>query len=313
VVFILGLFRRKKSFSNCYYELKSFRVKDIMVRDVIYVHREDRLIDAAHTMIGAHVSCLVVLKDYKPVGILTERDFVKKLGMSKGYSEKMLVNDIMTQKLFTVKPGLDLFEAQKIMRSHKFRKLVVVEDEELRGIITQTDLCRVLDELRSPHPKPPLVRDVMTKKVLVVGEDDKFLKAKKIMALKDIGSVVVADKKQIKGVFTEFDIVSEFFLNPNRLRNSYMKELMSSPVVCITPAFDLFQVNKIMLEHNFRRLPVISGDELVGVITQTDVARNLYLFIEKNKDFVAKKKTEKDKEDRYVVKKKGNIMLYEKA
>ena len=292
-------------------ELKSLKVKDIIVRDVFTVHRAEKLIDAAHTMIGAHVSCLVVLENYNPIGILTERDFIKKLKMAKDHSEELLVNDIMTKQLFTVDTHLDLFEAQKIMRSHNFRKLVIVENEELKGIITQTDLCRAVAELKSPYPPAPLVKDAMTKKVFVVGEDDKFLKAKKIMASKDIGSVLVADKKELRGIFTEFDIGSEFFLNPNRLRNSYMKELMTTPVICVTSDFDLFQINKIMLKHNFRRLAVVDEHKILGIITQTDVAKNLYEFIEKNKDYAPDKKAKHEDTD-YAVRKLGSVIVYEK-
>ncbi|MBW2991005.1 CBS domain-containing protein [Candidatus Woesearchaeota archaeon] len=284
-----------------------------MTKDVVCVHKGDNLTEAAHTMIGAKVSCVVVLEGDKPVGILTERDFIKKLSMEKAHPGDMLVNDIMTKKLFTVDTHLDLFEAQKIMKTHNFRKLVIVENDELKGILTQTDLCRVAAELKSPYPPAPLVKEVMTRNVLTVAEDDKFLKAKKIMASKDIGSVLVTNKEQIKGVFTEFDIVSEFFLNPNKLMNSYMEDLMSSPVICISPGFDLFQINKIMLEHNFRRLSVVAGNKTQGIITQTDVARKLYSFIEKNKDFVEAKKAKQEKEAKYNVKRAGSIILYDKV
>ncbi|GEM_PF-1309404 len=285
-----------------------------MTRDVITVHRGDSLVEAAHTMIGAHVSCVVVLENYRPVGIITERDFIKKLSMATEHKADMIVNDIMTKKLFTVDTHTNLFEAQKIMKAHNFRKLVIVENEELKGIVTQTDLCKAVANLQSPVPDTPLVEDVMTKKVLMVSEDDKFLKAKNLMASRDIGSVLVADKeKQIKGVFTEFDIVSEFFLNPNRLRNSYMKDLMTSPVICISPEFDLSQINKFMLEHNFRRLPVLDGRRILGIITQTDIARNLYAFIENKKDHYPDKKRLKLKEPEFVVKKKGEMIFYGKG
>jgi len=69
-------------------------------------------------------------------------------------------------------------------------------------------------------------------------------------------------------MFTEFDLVSEFFLNPNRLRGSFLSDLMTAPVVCITPDFDIFQINNIMLKHNFRRLPVLKDRKLVGIISR---------------------------------------------
>jgi len=312
VVFILNWFRKNKPFTNCYFEISATHVKDVMATDVMTVGRYDRLIDAAHIMIGAHISCLVVVDGEKPVGILTERDFIKKLAMAKDHSSELLVNDLMTKELTTVNSHLTLFEAQKLMKAHKFRKLVVVEGELLKGILTQTDLCKAVAKVKSSCPRSPVVKNVMTKAVLTVNGEEPFTKAKKIMASKDIGSVLVVEKGQIKGMFTEFDLVSEFFMNPNRLRSSYMKDLMTSPVICISPDFDMFEVNRLMLEHNFRRLPVVDNGKLVGVITQTDVAWELYEFIEKNKNCADERLKRKQEEVKFAVKKTGSIILYSK-
>jgi CBS domain-containing protein len=296
---------------NCYYSLASVKVKDIMVKDVLCSLKTEKLIEAAHVIIGAHASCLVVIDHEKPVGIITERDFVKKLPMERDHSSEMIVNDLMTKQIFSVSHNANLIEAQKIMREHKFRKLVVIDNEQLKGIITQTDLCWAVANLGAAIRNPPLVYNLMSRKVLTVGEDDKFSKAKKLMAWKDTGSVIIVDEGELKGMFTEFDLVSEFFMNPNHLRNSYMKELMTSPVVCITPDFDIFQINNIMLYHNFRRLPVLENNKLVGIITQTDVARGMYEFLERNKAYEYDPKV-KTKEPIFCVRKAGNIILYEK-
>jgi CBS domain-containing protein len=199
-----------------------------------------------------------------------------------------------------------------MMMEHKFRKLVIVENNILKGIITQTDLCRAVAELGASYHDPPLVKDAMSKKVLVIREDDNFLKVKRLMTARDIGSVLVVEKETIKGMFTEFDLVSEFFMNPNRLRNSYMKDLMTSPVMCISSTFDLFQVNKLMLEHNFRRLPVVANHKIVGIITQTDVARGLYQFIEEHIDAVCEP-VKKEKEPIYYMKKGNNLIVCERS
>ena len=311
--FLPNIFKGKQR-SNCYEQLSSIRVNDIMIKDVLCSQRNEKLIDAAHVMIGAHASCLVVIDGEKPIGIITERDFVKKLSMERDHSSDLLVQGIMTKQLFTVNHGLSLMEAQKIMKAHNFRKLVIVENEELKGIITQTDLCWAVTDMNVDYPDPPMVSSVMSRRMLAVSEDDKFAKAKKLMASKDIGSVLVIEKGEIKGIFTEFDLVSEFFMNPNRLRNSFMKDLMTSPIVCITPDFDIFKINKIMLKRNFRRLPVLEDNKVVGIITQTDVARGMYDFIEKHKDFVRDKKLKprrKSNEPDFNVRKEGAIIVYE--
>jgi len=308
--FFFNLLRIKPQ-GNCYSKLSSISVKDIMIKEVLCCQRTERLIEAAHLMIGGHASCLVVMDGDKPAGIITERDFVKKLPMEKDHSSEVIVNDFMTKKIFSVDHHANLIEAQKIMREHSFRKLLVIENEELKGIITQTDLCWAVEDIKADYHNTPIVRNIMSRKVLTVAEDDKFLKVKKLMSAKDIGSVLIVVNDELKGMFTEFDMVSEFFLNPNRLRNSYMKDLMTAPVVCITPDFDVFQINNIMLQHNFRRLPVLENHKLAGIITQTDVARAMYEFIEKNKD-AACDKTKQSKEPIFCVKKAGNIILYQK-
>jgi len=307
-----NLLSKRSSSSNCYATLNSTRVRDIMVKDVLCIKKDDKLTEAAHIMIGAHASCLVVLLGEKPIGIITERDFVKKLDMNKNEAHDLIVQDIMTKQLFSVNSSQSLIEAQKIMREHKFRKLLIVENDSLKGIITQTDLCWAVADLNVRYKQPPLVESIMSKKVFMISQDDKFLKAKKLMAVNDVGSVLVVSKGEVKGMFTEFDLVSEFFMNPNRLKHSYMSELMTNPVVCISPDFDVFQINKIMLKHNFRRLPVVKNNKLVGVVTQTDVAKSLYEFIEKNKTIECDKGFKQDKEPLYCIKKAGCMILYEK-
>jgi len=310
--FFERLFSKTIPFSNAYAEILLLKASDVMTNNVMCVHREDKLIDAAHTMIGSHISCLVVLDNYyKPGGIITERDFIKKLSMTEKGSASLLVLDLMTKKLITAVPHTNLFEAQKTMRLHNFRKIVVVQNDELKGIMTQTDLCKVIAGLRTPILNAPLVSDVMTRKALTVSCEDEFLKAKKLMAAKDMGSVIVMEKNDICGIFTEFDIVSEFFMNPNKLMNSRMHDLVSKPIICISPDFELVFVNKLMLEHNFRRLPVIENDKLIGIITQTDVARSIYEFIEKNKDVKNDRKA-KYQEPLYDIIRKSNIILYKK-
>ncbi|MBN1792487.1 CBS domain-containing protein [Candidatus Woesearchaeota archaeon] len=294
---------------NPYPAIASLKVKDCMTREVMTIDPQKSLIQAAHTMIGAHTSCLVVSQENKPQGILTERDFIKKLQMGREPKTGILVSDLMTSKLVLASPDTTLFEAQKIMRRNGFRKLVVAEKGELKGILTQTDLCKAVANLKTPIAGAPLVKDVMTTKPVMVSSEESFEKVKKIMTQKNMGSVIVADDDSIRGMFTEFDIVSEFFMNPNKLKNSCMKEVMTFPVVCITPDFDLEFVNKLMLEKNFRRLPVLEEGKLVGIITQTDVVREIYAYIEKNK---GKKNASRESKPGFDIIMKGSTILYRK-
>jgi CBS domain-containing protein len=306
----LGLFRFLSGQGNPYKELIKLKVKDIMSKDVLTIARKKSLTEAAHTMVGSHISCLVVTDDREPIGILTERDFIKKFGMEKESKQGILVEDLMTPKVVTIDSGIDLFEAQRIMRKNNFRKLVMAEKGEVSGIITQSDLCKAVANLKTPIVDSPKVSDVMTRKVMTATPEDSFKQVKKLMAQRDMGSVVVTEKDVIVGIFTEFDIVSEYFFNPNRLKNSYMRHLMTSPVFCISPNFPLSMVNKYMIEKNFRRFPIIENGKLVGIITQTDVAKALYEHLEKNKDKNSMG-VWKYKEPEKTTVKRGNVVLCE--
>jgi len=90
---LIGFFKKKPT-GTCYSQLSSMLVKDIMIKDVLCAQRAEKLSEAAHMMIGAHASCLVVLEGEKPTGIITERDFIKKLPMEGNHADDMIVNDL---------------------------------------------------------------------------------------------------------------------------------------------------------------------------------------------------------------------------
>jgi CBS domain-containing protein len=296
----------KKIHSN----LSSRKIKDYMTSDVITAKKDESLRDAAHMMIASKLSCLLVQEKGVATGILTERDFIKRLNFSKDNS-KLKVKDVMTKNPVSLLPKDSLVKAAKTMKEHDFRKIVVSENNILKGILTQTDLCRAASDEITHVDNPPLVKDYMTKKVFSVSSEEKVSKAVKLMASNNFGSILVIDKGVLKGVYTEFDIVSEYFLSPARLKEGYIKDLMSAPVFCITKDFDLFFINRLMLKHNFRRLAVVEEDKVIGIITQTDVMRNIYSFLEDNPDAVTGKSV--FEKQAYKVVKKGNMVIYEKS
>lgn len=293
---------------TAYQEISKLKIKDVMTREVVTLQKTSPLTEAAHLMIGAHISSLIIIKAGQPVGILTERDFIKKLDMTKNSKSASVVEDLVSKNLVTLTSNDDIFTAHKIMREHKFRKIVVVDNGTLSGIITQSDLCRITSKLKSKTYSAPKVGDIMTKKVMSVTSDERFDKVKKLLAQKDMGSILITKGEEILGIFTEFDIVSEYYMNPNRLKGSFMSDFMNSPVVCITPDFDIFTANKMMIEKNFRRLPILENGKLVGIITQTDIANSIYDYLLKNKE-KSPEKPKDYKEQKYSSEKKGNIIL----
>ncbi|VUT25222.1 MAG: Inosine-5'-monophosphate dehydrogenase [Candidatus Methanolliviera sp. GoM_oil] len=122
-------------------------VREIMNRDVIGVDPDDTAEVAAQMMNRYDVGNLVVIRNKKAIGIVTEEDLVRKLVSKNLLPEKVKIEDIMTSPLITVSPNTSLTSAMRIMLKNNIRRLPIVEDRKLVGIITNKDLLSVSPEL----------------------------------------------------------------------------------------------------------------------------------------------------------------------
>ena len=116
------------------------KVKDVMVRDVITVGAGATVWEAVGLMNKHEIGCLVVMKRTKPVGIVTERDMLKRVLAGLKDPEKVKVGEIMSKPLVAVKPQMNIEDAAGIMLGRRIKKLPVVENGCLIGLVTLTDL-----------------------------------------------------------------------------------------------------------------------------------------------------------------------------
>ncbi len=85
---------------------------------------------------------MIVTKGDKPIGILTERDMLKRVLAKSRNPEKTMVSEIMTVPVIEISPATSLEEAAKLMFDHNVKKLPVVSGGKLVGLVTLTDLAR---------------------------------------------------------------------------------------------------------------------------------------------------------------------------
>jgi CBS domain-containing protein len=140
-------------------------VKDIMTKEVITIDANKSVFQAAELMSSKGLGCLVVVIKAFPVGIITERDIVRRI-VAKRNSVDLKVTDVMTKMLITVDPDTSLKEAARIMSTNKIRRLPVLKNNKLVGIVVTTDFVRnvgkkttteeIIDAL-GRYPKGPSV------------------------------------------------------------------------------------------------------------------------------------------------------------
>lgn len=119
-------------------------VRDIMVRKVITIDHNKTAKDVALLMSEKQVSSLVVIKDDNPIGLVTERDLSRKVMTTDRKSSDVQLSEIMSLKFRWVEPMTPIEDAIQKMINNKIRRLLVLEEGKLVGIITETDLARHL-------------------------------------------------------------------------------------------------------------------------------------------------------------------------
>lgn len=113
-----------------------------MVGEVITIEADVAVRKAVRLMNDREIGCLVVVQDGKPAGIVTERDMLKRVLVAGRDPRAIEVAEVMSKPLLFIEPEKEIEEAVKLMFKHKIKKLPVVENERLVGLVTLTDLIR---------------------------------------------------------------------------------------------------------------------------------------------------------------------------
>ncbi|MBS7646659.1 MAG: CBS domain-containing protein [Candidatus Bathyarchaeia archaeon] len=141
------------------------RVRDVMTEGLISVEKTEPVIKAINLMVEKDIGAVVVTEKGKPVGILTERDIMKKVCPKELCTRKVSVGEIMSQPLITVDADAKLGEAASLMIEKGVRRLLVAEKGKIVGIVTQRDLMRgTLDTFVALSMMSPPTNTLITKK-----------------------------------------------------------------------------------------------------------------------------------------------------
>ena len=122
-------------------------VKEIMTKRVVSINSFDTVFDACIKYRDEKVGCLVVLENEFCVGIVTERDLIERTICIRKNPEKTKVSEIMSKDIKTIY-ALDKIEtAIDVIKKYKIKKLPVISDDRIVGIITVTDISKARPDI----------------------------------------------------------------------------------------------------------------------------------------------------------------------
>jgi CBS domain-containing protein len=117
------------------------------------------------------------------------------------------------------------------------------------------------------------IKEVMTRDVRACEPNATVADAAKVMAQEDVGPVPIVEDGRLVGIVTDRDIVVRVVAEGRDPNATTVKEIASTDLVTVSPGDDLDEALKLLAERQVRRLPVVEGDRLVGIVAQADVAR----------------------------------------
>ena len=120
------------------------QVRDIMEKNVITIEDDKSALDVSILLKEKEISFVVITKDGKPIGLVTERDIVRKIAAEDKKPSKIRIQDLMSKNFRWVKPEEDIEMAIQKMLNNNIRRLLVLDKDRLAGVITQTDLASFL-------------------------------------------------------------------------------------------------------------------------------------------------------------------------
>lgn len=119
-------------------------VQEIMTKNIVSINCNSSILDACKKFVSNNVGSLVVMDKDLNVGIITERDIIREILLVNGEPKKTKVLDIMSSNIKTIHALTPIEKAADIMKGYNIKKLPVILNNEIVGIVTENDLSRTI-------------------------------------------------------------------------------------------------------------------------------------------------------------------------
>jgi len=122
-------------------------VKEIMTKNVVTISADKSVYDASFLLWKYKIGSILVNDKKGNFGIVTKQDILEGVILKHRTAEKTLLSEIMKTDLITISPLENIQNAVELMEKHDIKKLYVMEDDKIEGVITYTDICKAIKDI----------------------------------------------------------------------------------------------------------------------------------------------------------------------
>ena len=275
------------------------QVKNYMTSDVVHVAIPGNRDDVLKILKRTGISGVPVIKNKKIVGIITRKDLLRK-------PEETQLGLLMTSKPVVIEPDADIREAARLLVTHKVRRLPVVEDGILVGLLSVADLIHALAQMKIKEE----IKDSYTSQTFAVWEETPLPLVGRIMEISGVDAIPILNHDSIlQGIITERDLIRNssiedsvgvsdfsngtdddewtwesirdthtisFGISKVQLPNRPVKQAMVKNVVSVPKNAEVSECALKMRRSRVDQMPVVNGDKrLVAMLYDRELIRAL--------------------------------------
>lgn len=274
-------------------------VRDYMTSDVVHVEIPGNRDDVLKILKRTGISGVPVIKNKKIVGIITRKDLLRK-------PEETQLGLLMTAKPLTIAPDADISEAARILVTKKIRRLPVVEDGHLLGLLSVADLVHAIAQKKIKDE----IKDMYTSQTFALWEETPLPVVGRVMEISGVDAIPILDaENRLQGIISERDLIRSssiedsvgvsdfsngtdddewtwesirdnhtisFGISKVQLPNRPVKLAMVKNVVAVPANAEVSECALKMRRARVDQLPVVNGDKrLVAMLFDRELIRAL--------------------------------------
>ena len=253
----------------------SNKVAEIMTRDIFTADVSSSVFDVMQSMAAKDVGRAVITENGNYAGIFTEKDVLKRVLSQKLDPKATNIRKVMTSPIRSVPDDTHIIDALGRMYRSKFRHLLVRERKgRIVGMVTMRRILELAVELGERLSDTQMIGKILLKQPVKIEASQPVRQAIDAMINKDTGCVVITSGGELKGIFTERDLLKRVAvagLDPDRTE---LRKVMTTNLVTLTTGASVSQVLKEMRNRRFRHMVILDEQgKLAGTVSMREALK----------------------------------------
>jgi len=266
-------------------------ISEIKSTDIVAIQESQTMQDAIFHMVAEHVSKVFVMRDKRPIGVISDKDIIRFLYIdrSKRKPDEIFASEIMNQICFVV-DTMTCKQAAQMMMINQISSLAIGSKDKMEGIVTKSDLIKHYVMI---DPDVAKVSDYMTVSFFAAPHHSKIHEILKKMITCDISRIVVTDNNSPTGIITNGDIfrislatdklsiVQDYdddegmWSETGFVGSQITAEIMTEGLITISPSTSMKEAARLLLDKKIDSLGVKNDTEMIGILNKTNVLHAL--------------------------------------